>query len=78
MVMVRATSSQVGQQIKREFAIRLRILYFLMFIFCLGCLRVFCFVSVGPWLFSFCKELSDTTMNQTSIQTFLKSTFEVS
>lgn len=77
MVVICSTSSQVCKEIEGELTIGLRVLDLFVLIFCLSGFRVSFSVSIGPRLFSFCEELCDSSMNKSSIKSFVKTSFEV-
>lgn len=78
MIMICSTSGKVCEDVESKLTVWLWVLNLFMLIFGLGGFRVSLFMSESPWLFSFSDKLGDSSMNKTSVETLVKTSFEIS
>ena len=78
MIMICSTSGKVCEDVESKLTVWLWVLNLFMLIFGLGGFRVSLFMSESPWLFSFGDKLGDSSMNKTSVETLVKTSFEIS
>ena len=78
VIMICSTSGKVCEDVESKLTVWLWVLNLFMLIFGLGSFRVSLFMSESPWLFSFGDKLGDSSMNKTSVETLVKTSFEIS
>ena len=77
VIVTRATSCEIGQQVKCKLAIVLRVLNLLMILFQARSLAVELSVGECPWLTPLRDVRDEATMSQAKPETFLEATLEV-